>query len=700
MGLIKIAFLCFFALNLCRAEAHQSHWHLGGDLKVCFESDVPFQWSEKERIQFSAHLPGFNVIDSEGDIPSVTISHTYSELDDPKLLQKKGRVEISSDWKEKFPPDFIHLLYGTARIQWLKKEIFPVHAACIGNEEEGYSLLIGAPGSGKTSLTLQSVMKHDYKVFSGDKTLLRINEDGEIQAIAGTRTLTVRAEDVSLWETLPKVNVSPFGDRLAFELAATSYSTKDSVPIRRIFLVTLNNGTETFSELSSLSALHTLYPFFIDKQREDILIEGGSTFFDGSIGKTLRAKLAKKLDFALEKIPTFRAVGSLEKISSLIAEKSAENIQAHKKILFGVCGIGSGHCHRQFPIIKHLLNQNHQVLVFTYGDGLHFFKEKFPNESKLTVIPVADPYYVGTPFGLDLKKTATSEKNQVNFNQINNLAMHKAAELFGVPDLVISDYEMVAAQYSYIKNVPLVTLDQQSKYLVGEFLPSLNGTSYLDEIERLHLFFPKAEKRFAISFFNVLNPKSSKTDAVEILPPILRPEILQAKCKLSERPSILVYITAQQIGEQPIDEWIKTLQTTLPSEFDAHIFLPRRFELPRCDRHTFFYHHGDVRFDSILFASHGIISTAGHTLLSEAMHLEKPVYALPLPLYEQQLNGHIIAQGKFGICTSNLNKADLSQFLNNLSVYSKNIRQDQQFLLKTTGNSEILEKIELILNRQ
>src|SRR3972149_4745327 len=53
------------------------------------------------------------------------------------------------------------------------------------------------------------------------------------------------------------------------------------------------------------------------------------------------------------------------------------------------------------------------------------------------------------------------------------------------------------------KNVPLVTSDQQSKFLFGDFPVTLGGFTYEDEVKRLSMFFPKADKRIACSFFRV-----------------------------------------------------------------------------------------------------------------------------------------------------------------------------------------------------
>lgn len=650
-----------------------------------FQSDVPFEYGEKERVELSAHLPG--LVELSDARPTLKIAHTYTDAS-AELTQNPGVVAISSPWKDELPPDFIHLAYGAARLEWLKQGIIPVHAACVGNEEEGYTLIMGNPGSGKTSVTLHNLQQYQQKVFSGDKTLVRF-DGNQLVAIAGTDTITIRSEDIPRWKELPKMDEFSFVDRLAFQLPTEFYAHDKEVVIKRIVLVALNDTRESITQLSPTSALHTLYPLFLDKQREDILVDSDAAFLDGAISKEERIGFVKSLKTAMETIPVYKAVGSLEKVGAFIANKSSE-----KKILFGIAGISNGHCSRQTPIIKHLLEQGHKIMVFTYGDGPAYFADHFQEHPHLTIVPVADPYFVGTVDGLDYEQTAHSEKNQVDFNKINALAMHRAMNELGKPDLVISDYEMVAAQLAYAKRVPLVTIDQQSKYLVGDFVPVLNNTSCQDEVERLSMFFPKADKRIAVSFFRVDNRHAQDDFIVEVYPPMIRPDVINGKgTALSPTPSILVYITAQQLGEQPVDEWIATIKNAVPQNYVVHVFLPLRLELPLDEERISYYHHGDKRFDSILFASHGIISTAGHNLLTEAMFLEKPVYAFPLPIYEQQINAYMIAQGGFGVSSKAFTQESIRDFLSHLDGYAKNIREDTKYLFKEPANDAVINKV-------
>ena len=47
------------------------------------------------------------------------------------------------------------------------------------------------------------------------------------------------------------------------------------------------------------------------------------------------------------------------------------------KIIYGVSGQGFGHATRSKEVLTHLVEQGHEVLVFTYGQALFFLKDEF-----------------------------------------------------------------------------------------------------------------------------------------------------------------------------------------------------------------------------------------------------------------------------------------------------------------------------------
>lgn len=365
-----------------------------------------------------------------------------------------------------------------------------------------------------------------------------------------------------------------------------------------------------------------------------------------------------------------------------------DNEKAH--ILWGVCGIGHGHTFRQLPLIQHFADEGHKIMIFAYNNSFDVLSKQFQKMSNVEIEAVAVPYYVGTRTGLDFNATAQHPANQnVDFQGINARAMTHAASFIGKPDLVISDYEPVSAQYAYAQNAPLVTLDQQSKYLNADIPDELHGQSYIDEVERLRMFFPKATKRLACSFFDVAQKKTS-SDKVTICPPILRSEIVNMQRHKTDTPSILIYLSAQMPQAQSIEDITKIC--TLFTNVHFHLFTHQAHNQIHSDNITL-YPHGTHAFQDVMRSCHGIISTAGHSLLSEAMALAIPVYALPLPLYEQQMNAHIIHTGGFGMSSDTLTATSLAKFLDNLTIFEQAIRDDRTTLLKSSGQPEILHHL-------
>jgi len=362
------------------------------------------------------------------------------------------------------------------------------------------------------------------------------------------------------------------------------------------------------------------------------------------------------------------------------------------KILWGISGIGTGHSNRQLPIIRYFLSKGHTLAIFCYDESYRIYYQLFKDNKSITLIKVDIPFIAGNKNGLDWERTAIINQGK-DFNTINSKAIAKAIETIGKPDLVISDYEPLSAQFAYAYDIPFVTFDQQSKYLCGEY-PELNEQTVTEEIMRLRMFFPKANARIACSFFKVDTSKN-KFDVI-VLPSTLKEEILNLRKQEEER--IIVYITSQREFVQEIKEVIDVLTTQKEQKFDIFIKEIPNLELPS---NISIYKHGDNnRFYESLSKSKAIISTAGHTLLSEAMYLGIPVYAVPLSIYEQQMNANIIDENEFGISRSKIDVENLKYFLENLATFKKKIKEDKTILFKRSGEKEIIEILEKIGEKQ
>lgn len=679
-----------------------THFSLAGNKNAIFSSSSAIKFTEEQVTLLKAHLPGIQLSQTPISSPDIKIEHY--EQPEVKLSQQGSMVKFHDAWHNKISPDFVHLFYGAARLAWLNDGILPIHAACVGTEEEGV-LLVGHPGVGKSSITLHAALNRSLKVFSGDKTLIKIDEQGNMWAIGGTTISTIRTSDFTRWPVLQDYPGIKTRDRFSFEFKPEQMIKTSKLAIKKIVLVQLNDGVDKHESLTGISALHTLYPYFVDTERADVILSNGKAMLSGTISDVRRQTLITQLTNSLEKVPTFNIIGSLDKVTDQIVELIQPSVvleekqtPSPKKIIFGICGIGNGHTFRQLPIVEHFAQQNNQILVFAYGDSLQFynaFSVKYPN---VTVAQVANPYYKGNAMGLDFSASAMLEVNQQAFTKINLAAMAKAQEIMGRPDLIISDYEETSAKYAYAQHAPLVTLDQQSKYLIGDFVNPLQGQSYLDEVARLNLLFPKADKRLACSFFNVRR-KTPASYQVELMPPVLRDSIITMQRMLEQdKPLIIVYLTAQEGFKQPLHEITPILSAHPHAEF--HVFLPKNLQnMPMNTSNASFYHAGNPKFEEYLKRCNGIISTAGHTLLSEAMYLGIPVYAMPLALYEQQMNAAAIGDAQFGINHPTLTSEKLREFIARLPEFTNAISQDNKVLLRGVGQEKIINTLNQILDQ-
>lgn len=360
-----------------------------------------------------------------------------------------------------------------------------------------------------------------------------------------------------------------------------------------------------------------------------------------------------------------------------------------KKILYGVSGIGNGHANRELPIITELAKDN-QIAILCHDDSYATFERYFTDHPNITLIKVDIPFIVGSPEGLNWSAIASHPFNQgKNFLKVDSEALAKVNEIIGIPDLAITDYEPLTAAYAYSHNVPLVTIDQQSKFLFSDLPKELGGFTFEDEVQRLHMFFPKAAARIVCSFFRT-KPRLGG-DEVHFFPSPIKPSITGLKRNPKHGNEILVYVSSAREFVQTPEEIIKVLEKQTNAVF--HLFIKEN-DLPQYQTqasHIKLYPHGSPEFLNVLSFCDGIISTAGHSLLSEAMYLGIPVYAMPVEPYEQWLNAKSVGDNGFGINHPKFDSAKLSTFITALDKYTQNIREDKNILIRGIGQDLILD---------
>ncbi|MBU0799500.1 MAG: hypothetical protein KKA05_00710 [Alphaproteobacteria bacterium] len=263
---------------------------LPGGLTACFRTACAV--GPEERLQFGAYVPGLVFLDHAPDRVDITVDHAFS--DSPRLEDNGRHVTLWAPKSEKLPADIYHLLYGIERRALLMRGFYSVHAACVGTGGD-YRLIVGHSGVGKTTVTHNLVEKHNMKLFSGNKTVIRFDDDGSIKAVAGIRTMTALDSDLN---------------RYAYEMAPEKYAAQAEVDIKSIALVRINDGVAETQRLGPLSALHSLYPYFMDAVNADVIVNG-KDIFDGAAQGGAKAHLTERLGATLRQIPVSKYAGTV-----------------------------------------------------------------------------------------------------------------------------------------------------------------------------------------------------------------------------------------------------------------------------------------------------------------------------------------------------------------------------------------------------
>jgi len=382
-----------------------------------------------------------------------------------------------------------------------------------------------------------------------------------------------------------------------------------------------------------------------------------------------------------------------------------KNQMNNLQILFGVCGIGKGHIYEMLPIIENYVNEKtNKIVIFAFGVSYSYFKDRYLSIGNVEVFEVKVPWIHGAEEGLDYLRTANDPQNRRDdYIESNFFAMDQVKKLLGQASIVITDYEPISALYAYSMGLPIITVDQQSKYLFTDYLNKIDNLTPMEERARLGMFFPHVDLRIITSFFKLPSSKSeSRVGDFLVCGSVIRDEILNlSKIDKVQNKNVLVYLSPYSDFVQSPHDTISILKQ-LPA-YNFFIFTAQGTDYIKYKEefkvdNVYIENYGDNNFTDILKKCDSVICTAGHTLLSELMYLGKPVLAIPLATYEQQYSAWVINDGKFGATAKYLTIDNINNFLSSLEIYKKSIelnsenrlyRQPAQFKIIETINNFI-----------
>lgn len=338
-------------------------------------------------------------------------------------------------------------------------------------------------------------------------------------------------------------------------------------------------------------------------------------------------------------------------------------------ILYGVNGEGAGHSTRAKEVLMHLVSHGHQVHVASFDRGLQNLKQDFD----VTEIYGFRFAYVNNR----VRYKRTIAKNLITVPQATR-SLHRLNALIDDAqiDLVITDFEPLTCHVGHKRRLPVISIDNQ--HCLTNALVSYPKQYRRDAAAAkivTKLMTPRANAYLIISFFTAPIRKRNSF----LFPPLLRQEILNASP--TEGDHVLVYVTS------PAPELAKLLGSVRCR------FIAYGFGREGTEGNILYKKPSLEGFFSDLVGARAIIANSGFSLVTEALHLEKPYLAVPVShQFEQIFNAYWLYKSGYGAYWEELNKERVESFLYNLPHYREALAQYPR-----QGNGALFAKLDSLI---
>ena len=331
------------------------------------------------------------------------------------------------------------------------------------------------------------------------------------------------------------------------------------------------------------------------------------------------------------------------------------------RIIYGVQGEGRGHSSRSRVVIEHLLCRGHEVRVFTSHKGYEHLRPHFPDVTEI----------FGLVFEFEGEKVDLLATVRRNIERGSGEIPETVARMALIwrrfrPQIAITDFEPFVPYARTLLGIPFLSIDHQ--HVLSHFdleYPHQWRREYLRARAVVGGIYRGAERYLVTSFF-FPEPRARSGRRAILVGPILRREVL-GRTPAHGGP-LLLYATTSE-ARRALD-----LFRGRPEECLAYGFGRRegregnlRFRPPSIDR-----------FLDDLAAASAVVANGGYTLISEALYLGKPVYAIPIRnQFEQMINGYQLERLGYGLFDLDPSPRRLEQFLDGLGYFRSNIERDR-----------------------
>lgn len=352
------------------------------------------------------------------------------------------------------------------------------------------------------------------------------------------------------------------------------------------------------------------------------------------------------------------------------------------RILYGVSGHGNGHITRSSYIVSLLESRNHKVKVVTYGQGTSYVKKYHPEYDVLDISGYEIYYKNGVVRNY---KTFYEFLKNIPVNSIKNFPHLIEILVKFKPQIIISDFEPFTQILAKAFNIPLIGIDNILATLKVKERPDRRPTTEaMFTIGTIHLFMRCAKYHFILTFAPDFIKMDDDARKLIIVPPIIRNKVIEAAQKANDSGYVLVYQTSESMKES-LNKIIKG-----NPEVNFIVYKMRVDE----GRNVVMKEFSGEEFITDLAGCSCVVTNGGFSLISEALYLKKPVYAVPIKgQYEQRINAFLIMQAGYGVTSKKYDERVFEEFFKNLHSYRANLSSYSQ-----NGNAAFERKFLALLD--
>jgi len=322
------------------------------------------------------------------------------------------------------------------------------------------------------------------------------------------------------------------------------------------------------------------------------------------------------------------------------------------RILYAASGDGFGHAVRLHSVGAGLLERGHDVRFVSCGKTWDYLHAIYPDRTYGS-FGLFTIYNQGK---VEAYKTVLHNARRAWRSLRPSLRSLWALFDAFKPELVITDFEPFSAQLARLRGVPYISVDNQ--HLLTHCAvqhPTGCTRDLINAYLTIRLYYGGAKRYLISTFF----PAPIRYQPAKLIPPILRSSVYETFTR--DDGFILVYKGAG--GEN--DAMRRALE-----QFDRFPIRAYGFGLEGERGHITFRPTSPDAFLSDLASCRAVISTAGHSLVCEAIYFEKPMLLLPVQgQYEQIVNAHHVRRMGVGASCDRLDAPVIERFTDGLAGF-------------------------------